>query len=133
MGSLADVNNTNNITGFKNARVDQLDEAYDKMFDVKQRIRAIQEIDGILANDYQYILEWYDPAIRIAYWNKFGTPPGYFLRTGDAFTTVPMWWVDPDKDAALQKALRDPSVKLDVGPSEDHYWDEYGKTHPFTQ
>jgi microcin C transport system substrate-binding protein len=132
-GSLADVNNNNNITGFKNARVDQLDEAYDKMFDVKQRIKAIQEIDGIVANDYQYILEWYDPAIRVAYWNRFGTPPGYFLRTGDVYTATPMWWLDPDKDAALQKALRDPAVKLDVGPTEDHYWDEYGKTHPFTQ
>ena len=36
-----------NITGFKNARVDQLCKDYDKMFDVKARIRAIQEIDSL--------------------------------------------------------------------------------------
>ena len=54
--SLADSNNNNNITGFKNVRVDQLCDAYDKMFDVKDRIKAIREIDGILANDYQYAL-----------------------------------------------------------------------------
>ena len=33
--SLADVNNTNNITGFKNARVDELCKQYDKTFDVE--------------------------------------------------------------------------------------------------
>ena len=36
-------------------------------------------------------------------------------------------------DAELQKALRDSSVKLEVGPDEDHYWEDYAKTHPFTQ
>ena len=81
--SLADVNNTNNITGFKNARVDQICKAYDKMFDVQERISAIREIDGILANAYQYVLLWYAPSTRIAYWNKFGIPPGYLPRTGD--------------------------------------------------
>ena len=39
----------------------------------------------------------------------------------------------PTRMRKLQKALRDPSVKLEVGPTEDHYWDEYGKTHPFSQ
>jgi hypothetical protein len=24
-------------------------------------------------------------------------------------------------------------VKLAVGPSDDHYWDEYEKTHPLAQ
>ena len=66
--------NNNNITAFKNARVDQLCAAYDKMFDVKERVRAMQEVDGILANSYQYALQWYAPFTRIAYWNKFGTP-----------------------------------------------------------
>jgi hypothetical protein len=44
-----------------------------------------------------------------------------------------LWWADPAKDAQLQKALRDTSVKLAVGPSDDHYWDEYEKTHPLAQ
>ena len=133
LSSLADQNNNNNITGFKNARVDQICAAYDKMFDVKQRISAMREVDGIIAKDYQYTLQWYDPAIRIAYWNKFGIPQGYLLRTGDAYTELSMWWIDPAKDAALRRAIRDASVKLEVGSTEDHYWDEYAKTHPFTQ
>jgi microcin C transport system substrate-binding protein len=133
ISSFADTNNNNNVTGFKNARVDQICAAYDKMFDVKERISALRELDGILAKDYQYVLQWYDPATRIAYWNKFGIPQGYLLRTSDAYSELTMWWINPAKDAALQKAMRDSSVKLEVGPNEDHYWEDYGKTHPFAQ
>ena len=125
--SLADQENNNNITGFKNARVDELCEAYDKMFGVQERIRAIREIDGILANSYHYVLHWTAPFSRIAYWNKFGTPPGHLSRTGDFYSAHQMWWIDPDKEAALQRALRDSSAKLQIGPTEDHYWDEYEK------
>ena len=130
--SLADVDNTNNITGFKNARVDELCEAYDKMFDVEERVRALREIDGILANAYNYALQWNAPFARLVYWNKFGTPAGYLSRTGDSFGagTGPglpqMWWIDPAKDAELQQALRDSSMQMEVGPSEDHYWIEFG-------
>ena len=126
--SLADVDNTNNISGFKNARVDELCEEYDKMFDVNQRIRAIREIDGILANAYQYTLHWSAPFTRVIYWNKFGTPPGYLSRIAGYYGVHQMWWIDLDKDTRLQAALRDPSMKLEVGPTEVRYWLEYDKT-----
>jgi microcin C transport system substrate-binding protein len=133
--SLADVNNTNNITGFKNARVDELCKEYDRMFDVQERIRAIREIDGIMANEYHYALHWYAPYVfpRPVYWNKFGTPPGYVSRTGDYFAIYSMWWIDPDKDAKLQQALRDPSIKLGAGPDEDRYWLEFAKKEQASQ
>ncbi len=130
---LADQKNNNNITGFKNPRVDELDKQYDKTFSVAERIRIIREIDGILANEYHYALWWYGPFSRIIYWNKFGTPPGYFSRTGDylgAFNGpgIPqLWWIDPGKQAKLEQALRDSSVKLEVGPDEDRYWLEVAK------
>ncbi len=125
--SLADPDNTNNITGFKNARVDELCKLYDKTFDVAERFREIREIDGILANSYQYVLMWSAPYTRIVYWNKFGAPPGYITRTGDSSSVAAMWWIDPQKDAQLQQALRDPSRKLPVGAEEDRYWLEYAK------
>lgn len=125
--SLADVDNTNNITGFKNARVDEVCQQYDKMFAVEERVRAIREIDGIVANDYQYVLLWYAPYTRLVWWNKFGTPPGYLSRTGDSSGVWQMWWIDPEKDVQLQQALRNPSRKLEVGPDEDRYWLEFGK------
>jgi microcin C transport system substrate-binding protein len=123
--TLADVNSTNNITGFKNARVDELCKAYDKMFNIQDRINANREIDGILANAYHYVLLWDAPYQRIAYWNKFGMPPGYFPRTGDTSAVWQMWWIDPAKDAKLQQALRNSSMKLEVGADEDRYWLDY--------
>jgi microcin C transport system substrate-binding protein len=129
----ADQNDNNNITGFENARVDQICAAYDKMFNEQERVKAMREVDKILTNDYQYALQWYDPAIRIAYWNKFGIPQGYLPRTSDALSELTMWWIDPARDAAVQKAMRDTSAKLKVEPDEDHYWDDYAKTHPFAQ
>jgi microcin C transport system substrate-binding protein len=128
--SLADVDNTNNVTGFKSARVDELCKLYDKSFDTQERIRIIREIDGILANSYNYALHWTAPFTRIAFWNKFGAPPGYLTRTGDTYTAHQLWWLDPDKDAKLKRALGDSSVKLEVGQTDDHYWDEYAKAHP---
>ncbi len=127
--SLAGVPNTNNITGFQDPRVDQLCAQYDKTFDVNQRARIIREIDAILANSYQYVLLWYGPYIRVVYWNKFGTPPGYLPRTGDYYSIYSMWWIDPQKNARLNQALRDPSLKLEAGPAEDRYWLEYDKAH----
>jgi microcin C transport system substrate-binding protein len=129
--SLADVNSSNNFTGFKDPRVDQLCVEYDHAFDVKDRIRVIREIDGILADAYQYILLWNAPYTRFIYWNKFGTPPGYISRTGDFYGGYKMygiyqlWWADPAKEARLQQAMRDPSMRLEVGPSDDRYWLEY--------
>jgi hypothetical protein len=90
-------------------------------------------MDGILANAYQYVLLWDAPFTRVLYWNKFGTPPGYLSRTGDYYMAHQMWWFDPNKNAQLQKALRDPSVKLEVGPTDNRYWLDYGKTEQVSQ
>ena len=38
-----------------------------------------------------------------------------------------LWWIDPAKQSKLEQALRDPSIKLDVGPDEDRYWLQVAK------
>jgi microcin C transport system substrate-binding protein len=105
------------------------------MFNVEERVRAIREIDGILANEYPYVLHWNAEYVfpRPVYWNKFGTPPGYVSRTGDYFAIYSMWWVDPEKESKLQQALRDPSMKLEVGPEEDRYWLEFAEKEQASQ
>jgi len=129
--SLADRQSTNNITGLRNARVDEICEMYDRMFDVDERIPALREMDGILANAHHYILHWTAPFQRVIYWNKFGTPRGYLSRTGDFIGAgngpggVQMWWIDPEKEEKLLEAMRDASLRLEVGPTEDRYWQEY--------
>jgi len=134
--ALADQLNNNNTTGFKNARVDELCRQYDKMFKVEERIEAIREIDGLVANDYQYVLLWYAPFTRVLYWNKFGFPQGHWSRTGDYLGSqggpgiLQMWWIDAEKQMKLDEAMRDPSKKMDVGELEDRYWLEFDKQHP---
>jgi microcin C transport system substrate-binding protein len=123
--SIADVPDTNNITGFKDARVDELLVAYDREFDQRKRAAIIQEIDGILANSYQYVLAWDAPFNRIAYWNKFGHPESYISRIGDYHDMPTFWWIDPRKDAELRRALGDNSVSLPVGATEVRYWRDY--------
>jgi microcin C transport system substrate-binding protein len=132
--STADVQNTNNITGFKNKRIDELCDMYDVEFDPAKRAAILREMDGILTSQYHYILEWSSPAQRFAYWNKFGMPQGTFARVGDFQGSLApgipqLWWIDPDKANRLDAAMRDTSIKMDVPAVEDHYWTEYAKTH----
>jgi ABC-type oligopeptide transport system substrate-binding subunit len=131
LSPLADQKNNNNITGFKNARVDELCKQYDVTFDPQERIRIIREIDGLVANDYQYALLWTGPFTRVLYWNEFGAPKGYWSRTGDYFGAgngpglLQMWWKDSAKSAELDAARRDTSKKLEVGAIDDRYWPEF--------
>ncbi len=125
--SLADQDSNNNITGFKNARVDELLKQYDVEYDQKKRVALIQEVDGIVASQYHYLLSWDAPFQRIAYWNRFGMPAGYLTRVGDYRDIPSLWWVDPEKDAALRTAMGDNSAKLPVGDTEVRYWPQYGE------
>ena len=131
--SLADQNNTNNITGFKDTRVNELLPVYDKEFDQKKRVAIIREIDGILANAHHYILMWEAPYSRIAYWNKFGKTEGHFTRFGDYRDVPGLWWIDAQQQAALTKAVADANTKMPVGAADVHYWDAYAKQHPVTE
>jgi microcin C transport system substrate-binding protein len=120
---LADMDDNNNITGFKNERCDELFKKYDLAFSQQERVEIIQEVDHIAYNDHPYVLEWYQPCQRVLYWNKFGMPDYGFHRTSeweDAFAT---WWVDPAKDKALKDARRN-SKSLPVPPLEVHAWEK---------
>jgi microcin C transport system substrate-binding protein len=92
----------------------------------------LKQLDGLLANLYPYTPRWYDPAQRIVFWNKFGMPTGTLSNIGEYYGSLgpgipQLWWFDPDKNAKLEKAMGDPSIKMDIPPVEDHYWQEYGK------
>jgi len=125
--TLADVENNNNLTGFRSARVDELLVEYDREFDPERRAEIIREVDGILANEHHYVLGWYAPFERIAYWNKFGHPEGYLSRVGDYTDMVSLWWIDPEQEAQLNGAMRDASVQLPVGETEVRYWSDYDR------
>jgi microcin C transport system substrate-binding protein len=128
----ADVPNTNNVTGFKNKRVDQICEEYDLEFDPTKRAALLRELDGILANEYHNIMEWTNPSHRFAYWNRFGMPAGTFSRVGDEDGSLgqgipQLWWVDPQKSQRLDQARGDKSIKMEAPTIEDRYWQEFAK------
>ena len=124
---LADVSDTNNITGVKDRRIDELIARYDLEYDQEKRAGLIREIDGILANLHHYMLEWDAPFQRIAYWNKFGQPESYLSRIDDYYSASWLWWIDPEREQQLNRAMADPSVKLQIGPLDVRYWQEYAK------
>ena len=125
--SLADENNTNNISGFKSERVDELLVEYDVTFDQARRIEIIREIDGIysdvhpaawgIARNYQ----------RILFWDKFGYPEYMVGRyTGDYRTVFSHWWFDDEKEAALDEAMAK-DAPLTKGDVDIMFWPEYLK------
>jgi microcin C transport system substrate-binding protein len=124
---LAKLPNNNNVTGFANARVDELLDAYDREFDQQKRVAIIREIDGIVANEHHYVLGWDAPFQRIAYWNQFGHPAGYVSRVGDYRDVATLWWLDQPKEQRLTQAMRDNSTNLAVGPTDIRYWAEYAQ------
>mgnify|MGYP002725451635 CR=1 FL=1 len=127
--SLADENNTNNISGFKSDRVDELLLEYDVTFDHARRVEIIREIDGIysdihpaawgIARNYQ----------RVVYWDKFGYPEYMFGRyTGDYRSVFTSWWYEPEKEKALQEAMAN-NTDLPVGEVDVKFWPDYLKAN----
>jgi microcin C transport system substrate-binding protein len=123
--STADPDNTTNITGVKNERIDELCAEYNVCFDQKRREEIIREIDGILADMIPYALGWYAPFQRIAYWNKFGQPEYYLTRIGDFLDIPQLWWYDAEKAQQLEAAKKDNSIQMEVGETLVTYWRDY--------
>ena len=130
--SLADRNNTNNIQGVSNARIDFLIKQYNKEFDKAKHIEIIREIDRISDSLCFDIPSWNPRGIRIAAWSKFGMPefvlPPYSTIVtiyGDISMT---WWYDEKKAKELSEAKRKNSAtqsKKEV--IEVKFWKNEGK------
>lgn len=124
----ADLKESGNVTGFKNTRADEIIALYAREFDIKKRAALMRELDGIYMAEHHYVFQWAGPFTRMLYWNRFGQPKGIITRVGDTRDPPSLWWFDPQKNAQLEQAMRDPSKKLEVGPTEDTYWLEFAKT-----
>ena len=118
---LADMNDNNNITGFKSARCDEIFKQYDVAFSQEERRALIQDVDKIVTAEHPYVLAWYQPCQRIMYWNKFGVPEFGLRRTSDYDDAYITWWHDANKEATL-KAARKSGKPLDLQPLEIRFW-----------
>jgi len=94
----------NNITGFRNAEVDELIEQQRAIFNVSERHAICRRIDAIVAAYCPYVLLWNINAVRLLYWNKFGTPAAVLSKFGNESAAAAYWWYDEDAAADLRDA-----------------------------
>jgi len=95
----ADRPGSQNVIGIKNPAIDALIDKIIAAHDRKSLVTAVHALDRVLLWNHYVIPQWHVRNDRIAYWNKFGQPkitPKY----GVALFS---WWVDPEKEAALQR------------------------------
>ncbi|MBN1968139.1 MAG: hypothetical protein JXR48_15080 [Candidatus Delongbacteria bacterium] len=113
----ADPDNTTNITGFKNSRVDEISDLYNESFDTVERIGLIKELDKIVSENVHYAYGWYTPyGLRCVYWNKFGMPKSVIGYADDWRIVPKLWWYDKTKAEIVKKGMLDKSVTM---PAED--------------
>lgn len=93
-----------NITGFKNEKVDELIARQRTEFDVQKRNAIMREIDAILVEQVPYVLLWNINYTRLLYWNKFGMPAHVLGKYGDERAAHSLWWYDEDAVADLEAA-----------------------------
>ena len=101
----ADRPSGNNITGFKNTRVDALIEQQKTVFSITERNAVNRELDALVASAVPYVLLWNINTTRLLYWNKFGMPETVLGKYGDERTLTGYWWYDADSSAELKAAL----------------------------
>ncbi len=95
----------NNVTGFRDDRVDRIIEEQKSVFDIHRRQELLRELDRILTAESPYALLWNINATRLVYWNKFGTPDTVLSKYGDERSAYAYWWFDEDSAADLEDAM----------------------------
>lgn len=89
-----------NTIGIKDPVVDELIDMIILAPDRDSLIARTRALDRVLLWGHYLIPNWHNRTYRVAYWNRFGRPQTT-PRYGVGFFS---WWVDPAKDAALQRA-----------------------------
>ncbi len=97
--------NNNNIWGFGTAEVDELIRVYEEDLDAQRRLEATNRIDEIVYEEAFYIPFWAAPYIRIAYWDYVQFPEFYLPKRTQQLTDYMVYWIDPEKRAALERAM----------------------------
>ncbi len=95
----------NNVTGFKNERVDELIEQQKTIFNIEKRNAINREIDQIVYDQFPYVLLWNINYTRLLYWSKFGTPETVLSKFGSEGSAYSYWWFDEDSAAGLDDAI----------------------------
>ncbi len=96
----ADVKGSPNRIGLKDPVVDALIDNVIAAPDRQSLVQGVRALDRVLQWGHWVIPHWYIAYDRLVYWDKFGMPEVVPDLGVQVFDT---WWVDPAKEAALQK------------------------------
>ena len=101
----ADRPSGNNITGFKDPRVDALIQKQKTVFSITERNAIDREIDALITAAVPYVLLWNIDTTRFLYWDTFGMPDTVLSKFGDERSLLGYWWYDADSAAELKAAM----------------------------
>jgi microcin C transport system substrate-binding protein len=110
--------NNNNIWGFADPEVDALIQIYEDNLDFEARRRAMRRIDEIVHDEAFYVPFWSAPYIRLAYWDYVQFPEFYLPRRTEQLIDYMVYWIDPERRAALEDAMRT-GTPLSIDPELD--------------
>ena len=114
--------NNNNIWGFGTEEVDELIGIYEENLDLGARLDAVHRIDEIVSEEAFYIPFWMAPYIRIVHWDYLQFPEFYLPRRTQSITDWMVYWIDPERRAALEQAMaRGEALPLDEELDKDYY------------
>jgi microcin C transport system substrate-binding protein len=114
--------NNNNIWGFGNKEVDELIRIYEEDLNFETRRAAMYRIDEIVHDEAFYIPFWTAPYIRVVYWDYIQFPEFYLPKRTEQLLDFMVYWIDPERRAALEEAMRTGKAF----PVEDLDKDYYG-------
>ncbi|SDN12476.1 extracellular solute-binding protein [Vreelandella arcis] len=98
----ADSPQSRNRMGLQNPAVDALVEQLIRADDRDELNTITQALDRVLRWGFYVIPHYHSGETRIAIWDKFGYPEPFPKYAMD----LDAWWVDPEREAALQRRLR---------------------------
>ena len=120
--------NNNNIWGFGSEEVDELIRIYEDDLDLDNRLKAMHRIEEIVHDEAFYIPFWMAPYHRIVWWDYLQFPEFYLPKRTEQITDYMVYWIDPEKRAALEQAMRE-GTAYPVDPELDK--DFYGISERF--
>jgi len=95
----ADVVGSGNLAGLKNEAIDRLVEAVISAPDRATLVTRTRALDRALQWSFLVVPHWHTRVDRVAYWDRFARP-AVTPRVG---YLPSVWWVDPQRDAALRE------------------------------
>jgi microcin C transport system substrate-binding protein len=105
--TFADEPQTNNFWAFKNEEADKLIDTYRFNMDKPQRLAAMHRLDELIADEAFYLPFWSASFMRFLYWDYVEFPADYFPRRTESYMENPVYWINSEKKAALEKAMKD--------------------------